>query len=885
MASAFPAIAPGVDGETGAPLAGSESESEARTKAWCNAAFEEAEGDQKVSDELRMVGEYVKYLQGTQWPTAGPSYRAKPVNNRMNRLFWELVSTLTDIRPVVDVRSVDRGPKLIQEEETINNRMRIWWSNNDIDQKVAMSVVYAILTTSFAKLEWDPKMHMGRGDFVLHPMAPDAVLPLKPGTDLQSAEACIYQDIKSVGSVQRKYPTKAHLVYPDSDLSQYSIDSGPPRNITPAQFSVLSPAMKQVLSKGQFKTGSSAYPVVRYREFWMKDYCVSPSTRILTADLQWKPASSLRVGDELVGCDEESRETAVKNPKSSKKINCRWLRRTKIESITSLIQPCVRIVTDKGEATCSTLHRWLVKTTKQERVRTEEKTKKWWIMYAWKRAEDIEPGDKIAFLCNPWQVDESRDAGYLAGIFDGEGWCTKYDVGFAQKEGLVLNRTISLLQERGFAVGINGNGNSTAMQASVRGGREERMRFLGSVRPLRLLDKSGRLWEGKLAQGKSSCPAIVTKVEVLGEQEVLGIQTTARTFIAEGMISHNSVNESNRVVTIGDPNNPWKISYKVRPNEMLFPRGRLIVMAGKEIVHDGPNPYWHGLFPFSLLRMNVVPWSIYGMSDIKQWKDLQDIINQIFAGVINMIKRATNPPFYAPKTAFNDNVWDSIDFSMPGAKVAYNAMSPQEPRVVNVAPLPGFVLPMLQNVEREMDQQSGISAISEMVRKKQMPGGDTIDQIRQTQQTPIRLKGRNIETFLKNLGTQMVPNMFQFYTQDSRASMRTAGGKDMHVDWNLQDMVPQGMTPYDMAMRYEFQVMEGSLLSFQRTEMAISLMRLRITGDLDRKTYFEKLSQLGWIDLDAATVEKNLQAEMQNQVPLKGSRGASTSAVQAKPPR
>lgn len=616
MAS-FPALAPGSDGETGESLAGPASESDAKIKAWCNAAFEEAEGDQKAADELKMVGEYVKYLQGTQWPMNRPSYRAKPVNNRMNRLFWELVSTLTDIRPVVDVRSVDRGPKMIAEEETINNRMRIWWSNNDIDQKVAMNVVYAILTTSFAKLEWDPKMHMGRGDFVLHALAPDAVLPLKAGTDLQSGEACIYQDIKSVGQVQRKYPLRAHLVYPDSDLSQYSIDSGPPKNITPNQFAVLSPAMRQVLSRGQYKTGSSAYPVVRYREFWMKDY---------------------------------------------------------------------------------------------------------------------------------------------------------------------------------------------------------------------------------------------------------------------------QVNESNRIIPIGDANNPWKISYKVKPGEMLYPRGRLIVMAGKEIVHDGPNPYWHGLFPFSLLRMNVVPWSIYGMSDLRQWKDLQDIINSIFAGVIDMIKRATNPPFFAPKTAFNDNVWDSIDFGMPGAKVAYNAMSPQEPRVVNVAPLPGFVLPMLQNVEREMDQQSGISAISEMLRKKQMPGGDTVDQIRQTQQTPIRLKGRNIETFLKNLGTQMVPNMFQFYSQPSRATMRTVGGGDMHVDWNLGTMVPPGMTPYDMAMRYEFQVMEGSLLSFQRTEMAINLMRMRITGDLDRKTYFAKLSQLGLIDLNADTVQANLQAERQAGTPLMGSRGASTSAVQQRPP-
>lgn len=620
MATNFPSLQPryGEDPDTGEANPWYAGDTDARIKLWCEAAYEEALGDQKGAEELKYVEEYIRYLSSDQWKKNRPSYKAAPVNNRMNRLFWELVSTLTDISPVVNVRSTDRTPELVAQEDNINKRIRVWWLNNDIDQKVAMNVVYAILTTSFGKLEWDPSVHMNRGDFMLQPLGPSSVLPLKPGTDLQSSEAVILQDTKPVGWVMRKYPTRAHLVVPDLGISQYAFETGPPKNITPQLFNVLTPAMKQVLTKGQFKSGGSAYPMCRYREFWLKDY---------------------------------------------------------------------------------------------------------------------------------------------------------------------------------------------------------------------------------------------------------------------------SVNESKAIVMIGDPNNPWGICYRVKPGEMLYPRGRLIVMAGREIVHDGPNPYWHGLFPFSMLRMNVVPWQIYGMSDMRSLRDLQDIVNSIFAGVLDMIKRATNPPFFAPRTAFNDNAWDKIDFGMPGGKIAYNPASPQEPKVVNVAPLPGFVLPMLQNVEREMDQQSGIAAISEMVRKKQVPGGDTLDQIRQAQQTPIRLKGRNIETFLKNIGMQMVPNMFQFYTAAHRGTGQNPVGDPIAVDWDLKAMVPEGMKPYDMAMRYDFQVMEGSLLNFQRTEMAINLMRLRTTGDLDRKTYFAKLSQLGMIDLDADVVAQNLIEERKQMVPFLGSKGASTAATSAKPPR
>lgn len=592
------------------------SETERGIKMWCEAAWEEAASDQKSSEELKLVDKYVEYLQGTQWPSARPSYRAKPTDNRMSRLFWELVSLLTDMRPIIDIRSVEREEQYIKQEDALNKRMRAWWLNNDIDQKVSMCVVYAMLTTSFAKLEWDENLKMGRGDFTIRPLGPTSVLPLKPSTDLQSSQAVIYHEVKPVGWVQRKYPDRAHLVKADFGLSQYSIEGGPPKNITPQLYSLLSPAYKQLLSKGQFRAGGSAYPMCRYREFWLKDY---------------------------------------------------------------------------------------------------------------------------------------------------------------------------------------------------------------------------------------------------------------------------SINTSNRDVPMGDVGNPWKISYVVKPGQMLYPRGRLIVMAGREVVHDGPNPYWHGLFPFGLLRLNVVPWQIYGVSDLRGMKDLQDIVNAILAGVIDMIKRAVNPPFFAPKTAFSESAWNSIDLSMPGARMAYNPTSPGEPKVVATAPLPGFVLNTLQLIYKEMDMQSGASAVTEAVRKKQVPGGDTLDQIRQAQQTPVRLKARNEEVFLRDLGVQMVPNMFQFYTASDRVSARDSSGmKDIDLEWNMQDILPQGVSAFDMSKKYQFQVLEGSLLSFQRVEMAANLAKLRVSGDLDRATFFEKLSKLGIIDLDVKKVEEGLLKEHQAGIAAMPPKGAKKGGNAAK---
>jgi hypothetical protein len=588
-----------------------ESQADAAIRLWCEAAYEEAEADQKSSEELKMVDRYVEYLQGIQWPTARPSYRAKPIDNKMFGLFLELLGLLTDIRPISEVTSVSRDKQFMDQEDAINKRMKAWWVGNNIESTFAMGVVYAILTSSFLKLEWDPRARpMGRGEVCLRPLSPTSVLPLKAGNTLQSAEALIYADWKPVGWVKAKYPGKAHLVRPDMGVSQYSVDSGPPGNVTPQLFNLLTPAFKRLMTKDKARVGISAYPECRYREFWIKDY---------------------------------------------------------------------------------------------------------------------------------------------------------------------------------------------------------------------------------------------------------------------------TVNTSNQTVTMGDVANPWRTSYQVKPMELLYPRGRLIVMAGREVVEDCPNPYWHGQFPFSLLRLNAVPWQLYGMSDLRSWADLQDIINTILAGVIDMIKKAVNPPFFAPKTAFSDQVWNSIDFSMPGARAAYNAVSPQGPQMFKTGELPGYVLPVMQHVTREMDQRSGIASVGEAVRKKQVPGGDTLDQIRQSQQGPIRYKGRNIETCISELGQQMVPNIFQFYNRDERVRVpMPPGAPTQMMDWNGGSMIPEKMQPAEYIKNFEFSVIEGSLLGIERFEQATNLMKLYLGHVISRKTLCEKLDKLGYIHIDPDEEEKRLVHEMQTgtaAAPPKGKKG------------
>jgi hypothetical protein len=270
------------------------------------------------------------------------------------------------------------------------------------------------------------------------------------------------------------------------------------------------------------------------------------------------------------------------------------------------------------------------------------------------------------------------------------------------------------------------------------------------------------------------------------------------------------------------------------------------------------------------LRMNAVPWQIMGLSDLNSMTQLQDIINNILAGVIDMIKKATNPGFFAPKNAFNEAQWESMDWGMPGMKAAYSPVSSQKPDFTQAPNLPSYVMQMMMLAAREMDSTSGAAAINQAAQKKQVPSGDSLDRIKEAQQTPVRLKGRNIEVFLRDLGSQQISNIFQFYSLKRRMYLLGEKGKTFEdFDWDPETMIPAGEQAEDHARRFKFMIQPDSLLNAKRVEKAMLYLRLRLAGDMDRKHLYEALD----IDLDPEEVEKELKREAQAGVPMHPAKG------------
>jgi hypothetical protein len=308
----------------------------------------------------------------------------------------------------------------------------------------------------------------------------------------------------------------------------------------------------------------------------------------------------------------------------------------------------------------------------------------------------------------------------------------------------------------------------------------------------------------------------------------------------EYYIDDLSRNESRRPIIMRDPylgpheHNWW---YEVKPGERLYPRKRLVIYAGTQVVYDGPSPYWHGLYPFACLRLDPVFWSFWGLSKYRDVLPVNSAINEIVCGIMDMIKRALNQTVVAKGGSISQAAWKEFFPDAPGQKLYLNgpgANPASDIRYIDPPNIPPYVFQILTDfLGPEFDKLVGTLDVAGMTKKNQVPGGDTIEQMRDSGQTNIRLEGRYVESFLKDAGIQGVSNVCQFYTQKRRMQLVGPSGTTVSdFTYDPQDMVPTNSDKFDWWRNFPITVLPGSLHGGAKDRSKMLYMALRGQGSM-----------------------------------------------------
>jgi hypothetical protein len=583
-----------------------ETRLEQEVLAWSDSVYDEAERELADSREIRLTSRLIDYISGQQWNAKSRYGRSRPTVNRLFRQFIEMAGLLTDIEPDFQVKFYNEDEEFAALQDLLNEMIGMWARVTDFEMELTQTVMWALLHTGYAKVQWNPAMHNGEGDCEFMPLGPLNVMTIGAGNKLQDDECVIARWPVTLETLKRTYGDVADGVHPDLEMSGPTGEVSRPGKMAEASWVRLNPQLKKLLGKRQQDAKRSRYPKAMLKQFWFRD---------------------------------------------------------------------------------STIH-------------------------------------------------------------------------------------------------------------------------------------------------------------------------------------------SGSAIRVGDARYNW--SYMVESGMPIYPRGRFLVVAGGKIMQDGPNPYWHSMFPFAKLRLIRVPWSSQGASILEPIAMMSDIVNRINGGLMDMIRAVIEPKIVAPKAAFAQSVWDSLDPGAPGSKVMYNNNTPRPPEYPKPPELPAYVLAMKQDVEKEQDMTSGASAINQTLQKKQIPGGDSLDMIMNSRSIPIRFMGRGLTSFMIDVGTMVTANKMQFETSKSR--IRKFGVKGL-TDGDFEPFYGQwlakGMEPEEFVRQATFEIRKGSLLAIEKQEEVPIALALRKMGDISRKGLWRKL---GISKADQDKLEAELTAENVQKAQLAAAAGAASHA-------
>ena len=266
-------------------------------------------------------------------------------------------------------------------------------------------------------------------------------------------------------------------------------------------------------------------------------FCVSPETRILTADLQWVAIGDIAVGTEVVAVDEHTPGGRGK---------ARRMKTATVQAVRKMQAERFRLTFDDGRTVvCTDRHPWL-----SRKAGTDAK----WRSISGKGNEvagKLQVGTQVRWIAKPWDQGDYED-GWFGGLLDGEGSIAKSNssagINVSQRHGKVWDRVLAYANSRGYNACIENDNKPerdskfgrTPVPKLAFGRIDEMFRLIGQTRPSRFI--GNRFWENRELPGKKTSVgwATITSIESLGVGEVVDMQTSAKTYIAEGFVSHNT---------------------------------------------------------------------------------------------------------------------------------------------------------------------------------------------------------------------------------------------------------------------------------------------------------------------------------------------------------
>jgi len=303
--------------------------------------------------------------------------------------------------------------------------------------------------------------------------------------------------------------------------------------------------------------------------------------------------------------------------------------------------------------------------------------------------------------------------------------------------------------------------------------------------------------------------------------------------------------------------------YTVQPGSRLYPRKRLIVATEAGILYDGPNPYWHGMFPVSRLKLISVPWSFFGVPiiDVLVQSGVQDSINEVANAMLDKIRQRNRPPM-AGNARVPEPMLRQFDPLNPRARMRTNEQIGTGLTTIEIPDLPADTLEffqMLRVMAHDLTGDSTLDALQQAAANQSFDP-ESIEAWMNALSPELKLEGRQVELCIRTIADMQKANIFQWYDLPRRMQVLGDAGQTLEdFDYDPGNLIPaqkpgdKGYIPQldanqDQRDRaqfflklFTFYVTPNSLLALNAQAEKLKYTMMMRAGICDIWTYWEKM--------------------------------------------
>lgn len=199
---------------------------------------------------------------------------------------------------------------------------------------------------------------------------------------------------------------------------------------------------------------------------------------------------------------------------------------------------------------------------------------------------------------------------------------------------------------------------------------------------------------------------------------------------------------------------------KEKAYKKKYPTGKVVtIIPSKQLLLQvKPNPYKDGKKPFVRFIDTLIPRQFWGEGEVEPLIEVQKLINKNMAVLLDWMNMMTNPVWILDSESGVDprrltNQVGAIITKNKGSEVRREQAPAMPPQMFE-----------LYNLFRQLaDSQSGVHDVTQGRKPSGVTAAEAINDLQEAAQTRIRLKERNLNTSMTQLGYLVISRMMQYY--------------------------------------------------------------------------------------------------------------------------